>query len=66
MIGGIAFAFAHSIFLIQFILSFLHHQAFYKMFQHLVDKIEHSNDDYDAERKQFLKQLIRFHMMAGE
>lgn len=62
--GGILFAFSHSCFVILFILTFLHHQAFYKMFRQFVLRIDQSNGNKN--RRKFFRQLIDFHIMAEE
>lgn len=62
IIGGIAFAFAHSTFIIQFILSYLHHRAFYKMFQKFVQKIDQPDDN--GNRKNCIRKSIQFHVLA--
>lgn len=60
--GGIHFAFAHSIFVNQFILSFLHHRAFYRIFRQFIHKMDQSHNNRN--RKQLLTQSVRFHIMA--
>lgn len=59
---GFAYLAVMGTFLVLFISMSLHHQAFYKMFQHKVDEMNRSNEKHCAEL--FLRHLIRFHTEA--
>lgn len=65
IVAGEAYLFASSI-IVLFISLCQHHQAFYKMFQLLLDKLNYSDDKRKQNAKDGLFQLIRFHTLAKE
>lgn len=60
--GGGSCAIVYSTLLIFFISICLHHQAFYKMFSHLVFELNTMHENRN--RKQLMREIVRFHITA--
>ena len=63
-LAGFGYLIVDGAFLLLFISICMHHQAFFKMFEHTIDKTNESDGNRcDAK---FLRDLIRFHTYAKE